>query len=153
MNGILVHQPHRQRLKRTRFEMFFCFRPKRQRGVAAREGPALIVPGLSIRHDGASPTTLHILRIPDYDIPECAILVLYRFVRSQRSPNYPPERAVTAVRERLRVVRHTRLAASALYDVSVRSLAGLAPASFLRFVASPQLPSPSALSIGVIHLA
>ena len=73
--------------------MFFCFRPKRQRGVAAREGPALIVPGLSIRQDGAPPTTLHILRIPDYDIPECAILVLYRFVRSQRSPTYPPERA------------------------------------------------------------
>jgi len=52
-------------------------------------------------------------------------------------------------RERLRDAWLTRLGGPALDAVSVRNLAGLAPASFPRFVASPQLPSPSALSIGV----
>ena len=52
--------------------------------------------------------------------------------------------------ERLCGVVPTRLATPALYDVSVRSLAALAPASFPRSVARPQLPSPRTLSIGAI---
>ena len=52
--------------------------------------------------------------------------------------------------ERLCGVVPTRLATPALYDVSVRSLVALVPASFPRSVARPQLPSPCTLSIGAI---
>jgi hypothetical protein len=44
----------------------------------------------------------------------------------------------------------TRPTGPALYDISVRNLAGLATASFPPTVARTQLPSPSALSIGVV---
>jgi hypothetical protein len=73
------------------------------------------------------------------------LLPLWERLRDQPAVGAPwPTRLGNPARPTLRV--------GALAFLSVASQV-LAPAFFPRFVASPQLPSPRTLSIGVIHLA